>query len=948
MVATATGFLWVLLLGAVPGSDETPSLYEVIPRGEALLAERGCLSCHSAPPVAIERLSPNPAPRLADVGARLTPQYLRHYLEAPHTIRPGARMPDLLGGLEDTKRRAAVEDLVQFLASLGGPIDHDPSAGGLEELESGRRLFHESGCIACHAPIEPVEALERPYGHYSDAELNAFFEEEDEGLFEIPAIPGAWVPTDIRLADLAERTSVDALSAFLRDPESVRPGGRMPSLSLTEEEAKDLAFYLLRQQAKKSEAPGIGYEYFEAQNESPVPSVEGLSPSRTGRVDDLGSLPEHRPDQFVFRFRASLKIPADGRYRFFTTSDDGSRLWIDDQLVVQNDGTHPMQERSGQIELTAGSHRLTVICFEAGGGEGLSVSWEGPGLEKQVIDESVTTTASLAFQVPTDGSFQPDPERAARGRARFFALGCASCHDDVRRGEETPARQAGPALANLDPRRGCLAVNPPGELPQYFFADAERKALRDAVAEASSWTEPLPAEEQVTRTLARHQCLACHRRDELGGPRDDRREYFVIRGDAELGDEGRIPPHLDDVGTKLWQRTLEAVLLDEERVRPYMAARMPQYGKQHVAPLAALLTKVDHDPADDVEPEFTPEAVQIGRQLVGTEDGLGCINCHTLAGFDSLGVPAVDLATMTERIRPGWFHRLMADPMTVNMTTRMPKFWLEGKSPVDVLGGDPDAQIDAMWSYLSLGKSMPLPKGLVIPEAEYELEVIDEPIMIGVFMAGVSPRTLVVGFPESLHYAFDMQSSRLAKAWRGRFFNAQGTWHARAGALEAPPSEDRIDLPLGAPFAELRNEEQPWPDEPADVLGYRVLGRRYDDERRPAFRYRYQGATIEEKPYPKLERRGSWLVRSFELSADREPSGLYFRAATGQKLRSVAPGAWLVDDTILVQVPVAADGSGGGVWRANGDGQEDLVVPIQWTKAEGGGVVATFEVEMTW
>jgi hypothetical protein len=56
-------------------------------------------------------------------------------------------------------------------------------------------------------------------------------------------------------------------------------------------------------------------------------------------------------------------------------------------LAVNNNGGHGMVEKSGTVSLAAGLYPIRVEYFE-GGGEGLEVSYEGPGIEKQVIPAS--------------------------------------------------------------------------------------------------------------------------------------------------------------------------------------------------------------------------------------------------------------------------------------------------------------------------------------------------------------------------------------------------------------------------------------------------------------------------------------------------------------------------------------------------------------------------------
>jgi|GEM_PF-411006 len=77
--------------------------------------------------------------------------------------------------------------------------------------------------------------------------------------------------------------------------------------------------------------------------------------------------------------------PQSTLYTFFTTSDDGSRLWIGNQLIVDNDGLHGMIEREGVIGLNQGYHPFRVEFFEGGGGAGLIASRQQLGFSKSVI-----------------------------------------------------------------------------------------------------------------------------------------------------------------------------------------------------------------------------------------------------------------------------------------------------------------------------------------------------------------------------------------------------------------------------------------------------------------------------------------------------------------------------------------------------------------------------------
>jgi hypothetical protein len=71
-----------------------------------------------------------------------------------------------------------------------------------------------------------------------------------------------------------------------------------------------------------------------------------------------------RFEWFAIDYTGRFWIEKPGRYRFLLMSDDGSRLYIDDQLVVDNDGIHAPIERRGRAELTRGVHRIRVSYFQ--------------------------------------------------------------------------------------------------------------------------------------------------------------------------------------------------------------------------------------------------------------------------------------------------------------------------------------------------------------------------------------------------------------------------------------------------------------------------------------------------------------------------------------------------------------------------------------------------------
>lgn len=146
-----------------------------------------------------------------------------------------------------------------------------------------------------------------------------------------------------------------------------------------------------RQVAKKAVKPGatvagLACEFF-ALNEA-LESTQALQGRKatSKSVAATPSLPDRElPELFGLIFTGYIKIPATGVYTFYTVSNDGSRLFIDGALTVDNDGTHSARENAGQVALGPGYHALRLEYIQAGGGKTLETFIEGPDMPKQVI-----------------------------------------------------------------------------------------------------------------------------------------------------------------------------------------------------------------------------------------------------------------------------------------------------------------------------------------------------------------------------------------------------------------------------------------------------------------------------------------------------------------------------------------------------------------------------------
>ena len=146
---------------------------------------------------------------------------------------------------------------------------------------------------------------------------------------------------------------------------------------------------------------GIDYKYFEGNSYSTIPDFNSITPVKTGNSENFDIALANRDEVFAFNFSGYIDVPTDGQYTFYTSSDDGSNLYIDGVLVVNNDGQHSLQERSGKIGLRAGKHAISVGFFQQSVGKSLAVSYEGPNISKQVIPSSALYTISLDELLPS-------------------------------------------------------------------------------------------------------------------------------------------------------------------------------------------------------------------------------------------------------------------------------------------------------------------------------------------------------------------------------------------------------------------------------------------------------------------------------------------------------------------------------------------------------------------
>ncbi|MEY3678951.1 MAG: hypothetical protein RI924_1092 [Bacteroidota bacterium] len=138
-----------------------------------------------------------------------------------------------------------------------------------------------------------------------------------------------------------------------------------------------------------SNAPGLRY-YFVPGNFNFTKEIDTLKSTEKGLINTL-SMAKFRTKARTFGLimEGYLQVMEEGVYRFSTTSDDGSTLWIGDRLVVDNDDKHASNSVTGAISLQKGFHKIQLNYFQAGGGSELRVWMIGPNGVRTEIPPSL-------------------------------------------------------------------------------------------------------------------------------------------------------------------------------------------------------------------------------------------------------------------------------------------------------------------------------------------------------------------------------------------------------------------------------------------------------------------------------------------------------------------------------------------------------------------------------
>jgi hypothetical protein len=145
--------------------------------------------------------------------------------------------------------------------------------------------------------------------------------------------------------------------------------------------------------------PGVDVRYFALPGISSLPNFVLIPSYIRDNVDNINFTStigafatSGRTDNVGAVFDGFINITTPGLYTISLSSDDGSKLFLGDTLLINHDGLHGMSARSASLGLAAGAHRARIEYFERTGSAGLILSLQGPGLPLAPIPASMWTT----------------------------------------------------------------------------------------------------------------------------------------------------------------------------------------------------------------------------------------------------------------------------------------------------------------------------------------------------------------------------------------------------------------------------------------------------------------------------------------------------------------------------------------------------------------------------
>lgn len=646
-------------------------------------------------------------PNLAKISGKTNKDWLRKWLDNPVDFHANTYMPRFWGldNNADTPDRNATEinAISEFLFAVSEPTKY-PAPPVTGDVARGKELVDNLGCMGCHVVDDKLTDMKLP------AKLAKFMDNDQYRRFRSQGP---------QLGGEGSKTDRNWLYAWVKDPKQYHPKTKMPNLRLSDQEAADVAEYLVSLR-------------HEATDKKQLPAIKS-----------------HILDDITLEY-LQITLPRASAEQKITKLDDLIESYFVDEATsaYYTDATRLARDEAKLAALRKkADEEFDEEC--------------GRAADKLEAELKKVKAAMAAAKAKVAGFDQLHKQNVYLGSQLVGRYGCFACHN-IRGFENAKpigtelSEWGSKALNKLDfgllnvehsreawlhqklkaPRsydNGRLGVTrKPQELlkmPKFNLTEEQMDEVITVVTgltaeklTAKEARQLTPAEFQIERgrwLVKENNCQGCHLVEGRG---------WAIRG-AGIPD-AMMPPMVSGTPTQLrqGQRTNPDWLFHFLKapttglVRPWLKARMPTFGFSDGE--ANTLVRYFALEGNTQFPYTTPKHVATADELaIGKKmfEGLTCGKCHIVNGQakgkplseipeEELGDLAPPLNLAHDRLQRDWLvNKWLVDPLKEQPGTRMPQFDYGPALPPkilapEVMGGDARKRIEALVDYvLSLG-----------------------------------------------------------------------------------------------------------------------------------------------------------------------------------------------------------------------------------------------------
>lgn len=648
-----------------------------IQHGRMLFSRAGCANCHLVDTDGLKDFR-RVGPDLSHVATKLQPGFAQQWIYNPRQFRPSTWMPHFFmqenngAGSEndfdpdpDGRNRAEVAAMTHYLFSLSTDWQSEPLPQGLTaNAENGRALFATVGCLGCHASLSefgetwiradlehkgktPAQAQAdydaMTYNQRVQYAVENFVSDRDtifspdEVRFdpEKPYNEPIFTRIGPELSAMGTKTTVEWLYAWLRDPIKYSSDTRMPSLRLTEQEALDIAAYLV---SLKHDQPNV----------APFPDDDAQHRMVETLAFDLLAA-----QRSAARSRAILNDEGDELTRMITTT------------LAQSSVADIAEERVAAMSLY--EKQLMFLGSKSISHYGCYACHNIPGFETAVRPGTeLTVWAQKPISQLDFGFFDPayDTLREKKEKQAIYAtlypphrpdlIEIARGHNPPEEITHTHAAFAYHKLLNprIWDRERIRKPLDKLKMPNFYFTEDEANALvtylmgrtsprvRDSLV--VDYDDPRRAVAEGRNLVRDLNCVGCH---QIEDNVPTVQQFFrTVSAGRPRFDEDNAPPYLRGEGAKIQHKWFYEFLYNVEMLRPWLKIRMPSFTLKH----DEVTTIVEYFAGLSQE-----ESTRLARHLRPVDDFIATV---------SPGVPVE--GTNGSELPPGhdWFMKETLEP----------------------------------------------------------------------------------------------------------------------------------------------------------------------------------------------------------------------------------------------------------------------------------------------